>query len=103
VLNEEFLDVITMPLRDAAGNFNLHYLLRLHRPSDFAIEEATTKSFTTWLSRHAFMAGQEADLQRREECFQYLDAAEVDRIKHSLFGYEGWLPLVPASTRLIFC
>jgi len=34
VLSEEFLDVITTSLRDAAGNYNLHYLLRFHRPSD---------------------------------------------------------------------
>src|SRR5215471_17019593 len=39
VLGNEFVDVVTVPLRDAAGNFNLHYLLRLHHPSDFAIAQ----------------------------------------------------------------
>src|SRR5712691_3786071 len=45
VLDEQFLDVLTTPLRDAAGNFNLHYLLRLRKPSDFAIMQADKKVF----------------------------------------------------------
>src|SRR5262249_31421959 len=45
VLSDEFLDVLATPLRDAGGNFNLHYLLRLHRPSDFAIQQSEGKTF----------------------------------------------------------
>src|SRR5215831_7979217 len=37
VLGNEFVDVVAASLRDASGNFNLHYLVRLHKPSDFAI------------------------------------------------------------------
>ncbi len=103
VLNEEFLDVITMPLRDAAGNFNLHYLLRLHRPSDFAIEEANNKVFYNLaFSARVYGTDKKLIFKVEKNVSQYLDAAEVDRIKHSLFGYEGWLPLVPGKYKIDF-
>src|SRR6266700_982326 len=103
VLNEEFLDVVTMPLRDAAGNFNLHYLLRLHRPADFAIEEANNKVFYS-VAFAARVYGQDKKLifKQEKDISQYLDAAEADRIRHSLFGYEGWLPLVPGKYKIDF-
>src|SRR4051812_24718775 len=39
VLADEFLSVQTVPLRDENNNTNLHYLLRLKRPEDFAIAQ----------------------------------------------------------------
>jgi GWxTD domain-containing protein len=103
VLNDEFLDVITVPLRDAAGNFNLHYLLRLHRPSEFAIEQANDKTFYN-VAFSARVLGQDNKLifKQEKDVSQYLDAAEVERIKHSLFGYEGWLPLAPGKYKIEF-
>jgi len=40
VLGEEYLDVVTVPLRDPAGNTNLHYLLRLKKPDDFTVGQS---------------------------------------------------------------
>jgi GWxTD domain-containing protein len=103
VLNEEFLDVVTMPLRDAAGNFNLHYLLRLHRPSDFSIEEANNKIFySVAFAARVYGPDKKLIFKQEKDVSQYLDAAEVERIKRSLFGYEGWLPLIPGKYKIEF-
>src|SRR5258708_6489304 len=103
VLNDEFLDVITIPLRDAAGNFNLHYLLRLHRPADFSIEEANNKVFyNVAFAARVYDPDKKLIFKQEKDVSQYLDAAEVERIKHSLFGYEGWLPLVPGKYKIDF-
>jgi GWxTD domain-containing protein len=103
VLNEEFLDVIAVPLRDAAGNFNVHYLLRLHRPSDFAIEQADNKTFFN-IEFSARVYGPDNKLVFKQEKLvaRNLDAVEVERIKMSLFGYEGWMALAPGKYRIDF-
>src|SRR5713101_6175264 len=41
VLGDEFLDVLTVALRDAAGDMNLHYVLRLKKPEDFSVAETS--------------------------------------------------------------
>lgn len=103
VLNDEFLDVVTTPLRDAAGNLNLHYLLRLHQPSDFAIAQAEQKFFFNVLfSARVFGPDNKLIFKQEKEVSKYLDPVEVDRIKRSLFGYEGWLPLAPGKYRVEF-
>jgi GWxTD domain-containing protein len=103
VLNEEFLDVIAVPLRDAAGNFNVHYLLRLHRPSDFAIEQADDKTFFN-IEFSARVYGPDNKLVFKEQKLvaRNLDPVEVERVKKSLFGYEGWLALAPGKYRIDF-
>lgn len=103
ILNEEFLDVITVALRDAAGNMNLHYLLRLHRPSDFAVQQADNKVFYS-VSFAARVYGQDGKLifKQEKDVAQYLDPVELDRLKKSLFGYEGWLALAPGKYKIDF-
>ena len=103
VLGDEFLDVITAPLRDAAGNFNLHYLLRLHQPSDFAIAQADKKFFfNVAFSARVYGPDQKLIFKQEKEISRYLDPVEVERIKKSLFGYEGWLALAPGKYKINF-
>lgn len=103
VFNEEFLDVIAVPLRDAGGNFNLHYLLRLHRPSDFAIGQSEDKTFyNVELSVLVYTPGHNLILRHEKVVSRNLDAGEVERIKKSLFGYEGWLALAPGQYKVDF-
>jgi GWxTD domain-containing protein len=103
VLSEEFVDVITVPLRDASGNFNLHYLLRLHRPADFAIQKSDEKTFYN-VAFSALVYGPDNKLIFKQDrsVSQYLDAGELERIKKSLFGYEGWLALAPGKYKIKF-
>ena len=103
VLNEEFIDVLTIPLRDSTGNFNLHYLVRLHRPSDFAIEEANGKVFyNIQFSARVFGPDNKILFQQEKNVSRYLEGAELERMKHSLFGYEDWLALAPGKYRIEF-
>jgi GWxTD domain-containing protein len=103
VLTEEFLDVLTTSLRDASGNYNLHFLLRVHRPSDFAIQQADNKIFyNVDVSAQVFGPDNKLIFRQEKNVSKYLDAAEASRLKGSLFGYEGWLPLAPGKYRVVF-
>lgn len=103
ILNEEFLDVLTVCLRDAAGNTNLHYLLRLHRPSDFAIQQADDKVFySVSFSARVYGPDNKLVFKQEKDISKYLDAADLERIKKSLFGYEGTLALAPGKYKVDF-
>src|SRR5262249_2709495 len=103
VLAEEFLDVVATPLRDSLGNFNLHYLLRLHRPSEFVIGQADGKTFyNVEFSVRVYGPDSKLIFKQEKHLAQNLDAAEAERIKKSLFGYEGWLALAPGKYKIAF-
>src|SRR5262249_8084402 len=103
VLSDEFLDVIATPLRDASGNFNLHYLLRLHRPSDFAIQKTDEKTFyNVDFSVQVYGPDSKLIFKEQKTVARNLDPAELARIKGSVFGYEGWLPLAPGKYKVSF-
>lgn len=103
VLSDEFLDVVAAPLRDASGNFNLHYLLRLRRPSDFAIGQADDKTFLSVdFSVHVYGPDNKLIFQQLKNVARNLDAAEASRVKSSVFGYEGWLALAPGKYKIDF-
>jgi GWxTD domain-containing protein len=103
VLGDDYLDVVTVTLRDGTGNFNLHYLLRLHRPADFAIAEADNKLFyNIEVSARVYGPDNKLIFKQDKDISQYLDPVEAERIKKSLFGYEGWLPLAPGKYRVNF-
>jgi GWxTD domain-containing protein len=103
VLGDEYLDVVTVALRDGAGNFNLHYLLRLHRPSDFSIAEADNKLFyNVVLSARVYGPDGKLIYKQEKDISQYLDSSDAERIKKSLFGYEGWLALAPGKYKINF-
>jgi tetratricopeptide (TPR) repeat protein len=103
VLSDEFVDVIATPLRDAAGNFNLHYLLRLHRPSDFAIEQADNKTFyNVQFSARVYDAANKLIFKQEKSVARNLDPSELDHLKKSLFGYEGWMALAPGKYKIDF-
>lgn len=103
IFNDEFLDVVTAPFRDAAGNMNLHYVLRLHQPSDFAIAQADNKFFFNIdFSARVFGPDNKLIFKQEKEVSKYLEPVEVERIKKSLFGYEGWLALAPGKYKIDF-
>jgi hypothetical protein len=103
ILDEQFLDVLTVALRDTEGNFNLHYLLRMRRPADFLIQESDGKTFyNVDVVARVFGPDNKIIFQQRKTANSYLDAAELARLKSSAFGYEGWLPLAPGKYRVEF-
>jgi GWxTD domain-containing protein len=103
VLNEEYLDVITVPLRDSHGNWNLHYLLRLHKPADFAIAQASSKFYyNVAVSARVYGPDNKLIFKHEKELSKYLEGGEVEKLKSSLFGYEGWLALSPGEYKIDF-
>lgn len=103
VLSDEYIDVITVPLRDSAGNFNLHYLLRLHRPADFSIGQADNKFFYNIdFSARVYGPDNKLIFKQEKEIKKYLDNVEAERLRSSLFGYEGWLALTPGEYKIEF-
>ena len=103
VLSDEYIDVITVPLRDTAGNFNLHYLLRLHRPADFSIGQSDNKFFyNVDFSARVYGSDNKLIFKQEKEITKYLDNVEAERLRSSLFGYEGWMALAPGEYRIDF-
>lgn len=103
ILTEQALDVLTAVFRDAAGNPNLHYVLRLHRPADFTIQQADDKTFyNIEFSAQVYGPDKNLIVKQEKEISHYLDAGELQRIKSSTFGYEGWLPLAPGKYKIEF-
>jgi tetratricopeptide (TPR) repeat protein len=103
VLGGEFLDVVATPLRDPAGNFNLHYLLRLHHPEDFSVGQADNKVFYSIdFSVQVYGPDNKLIFQRSKTLRSNLDDAQASRIRSSVFGYEGWLALAPGKYKINF-
>jgi len=103
VLGDEYLDVITVPLRDTAGNFSLQYVLRMRKPSDFSIAQADDKFFyNIQITTRVYGPDNKLIFQQDRKVSHYLDADEKQRITKSLFGYEGWLGLAPGKYRIDF-
>ena len=104
VLGEEYLDIATVPLRDSAGNTNLHYVLRLTHAGDFTVGEAPKGSYYYSVLASANVKGADGKLIFTEErkISRNITEAELDELKGELFGYEGCLPLPPGKYKLEF-
>jgi GWxTD domain-containing protein len=103
LLTDEFVNVVAAPLRDASGNFNLHYLLRLHHPSDFTIAQADNRTFFNIdFSVHVYGPDNKLIFQQLKNVAQDLTASDAARVKGSAFGYEGWLALAPGKYKIHF-
>ncbi len=104
VLHDEFLQVATVPLRDAFGNMNLHYVLRLTKAEDFTVGEAAKGGYYYSVLASAKVHSSDGRLILSEEkkLSKNLSQEEFDRIKDKIFGYEGWLPLPPNKYKVEF-
>lgn len=104
ILNDEFLSVITIPLRDEQGNTNLHYLLRLKRPEDFAIGQNSDNKlyFAAEVAVRVSTADKKLIFTQQRELTRFMSEDEYARVKSKLFGYEGILPLPPGKYNIEF-
>jgi GWxTD domain-containing protein len=104
VLGEEYLDIATVPLRDSAGNTNLHYVLRLKQPGDFTVGESAKGSYYYSVLASARIKGTDGKLIFLDErkISKNITATQLEDIKGKLFGYEGWLPLPPGKYKVEF-
>jgi tetratricopeptide (TPR) repeat protein len=104
VLGEEYLDVLTVPLRDIACNTNLHYVLRLKKPEDFTVGQSAKGSYFYSILTTVRVYGSDGKLIFSEEkkISRNISTEQYEQIKGKLFGYEGWLPLPPNKYKLDF-
>jgi GWxTD domain-containing protein len=104
VLGEEFLDVLTVPLRDPNGNVNLHYLLRLKKPEDFTVGQSAKEGYYYSILVSAKVQNADGKLifSDDKKVSRALSLAEFEDIKGKIFGYEGLLPLPPGKYKLDF-
>lgn len=104
VLGEEFLDVVTVPLRDPAGNTNLHYLLRLKKPDDFTVGQSAKEGYyySVLVSVKVLGADGKAIFSEEKKVSKPISSGEFDEVKGKVFGYEGILPLPSGKYKIEF-
>jgi len=104
ILPGEYLSTLAVPLRDSAGNINLHYVLRVKHPEDFAVAEADKGRFFYSIQVTARVLSPDNKLiySQERKLSHYLDQSNFEKIKGRLFGYEGWLPLAPGKYKVEF-
>jgi hypothetical protein len=103
ILGEDYLDVITVPLRDAAGNTNLHYVLRFKKPENFSLAQGAKGYYYSVLeSTKVFSSEGKLLLEDEKKISRTLTGSQYEQMKGKLFGYEGWLPIPPGKYKLQF-
>ena len=104
ILPGEYLSSLAVPLRDSAGNINLHYVLRVKHPEDFAMAQAEKGRYFYSIQVTARVLGPNNQLiyMQDRKVSHYLDPGAFDKVKGRLFGYEGWLPLAPGKYKIEF-
>ena len=103
ILDEGILQVMTVPLRDVAGNMNLHYVLRLPRASDFTVAESDKGRYYNVTARvRVYGPDTKLIFTQEDNPTKYLTDQEFARIKSRPFGYEGWLPLTAGKYKIEF-
>jgi len=104
ILHGDYLDVLTVPLVDASGETNLHYVLRMKRAEDFSLAEGTNGKYyysATVAARVLTPEGKLIFAQQRK-LTDYVDDRAFIRLKSRVFGFEGLLPLPPGKYKVEF-
>ncbi len=104
IVGGDYLDVLTVPLRDRTGAWNLHYALRFKKPEDFTILQADSGRYYYDSEVAARVSDAQGKLvfEQRRKLSSFLDGATVERVKNKVFGYEGLLPLAPGKYKIEF-
>ena len=103
VLEGEFLNVLTVPLRDRQGISRLNYVLRLNSANDFTVAKDDNRYYISLeIATHVFTADHKPLFQRDRKISRYLTKEQLDEIKGKPFGYEDWLPLAPGKYKIEF-
>lgn len=104
VLGGEFLDVLTVPLRDSTGNIFLHYVLRLKKPEEFAVGKGKDGRYyySILVSAKVLGPNNQPIFTQEKKVIRYVDDAQFYQVKDRVFGYEGRLPLAPGKYKIDF-
>lgn len=104
ILGSDYLDVVTVPLRDSAGNTNLHYVLRMKKPEDMSIAQYPKGGYyySILVSIKVHGANDKVIFSDEKKVSRQVGEDELERNKGKIFGYEGQLPLPPGKYKLEF-
>jgi len=104
VLGNEYLDVMTVSLRDVTGASNLHYVLRLKKPDDFTVGKSPKGDYYYAILAAINVKSTDGKLILSDEkkISRNVTADQFEQIKNRIFGYEGWLPLPPSKYKIEF-
>jgi GWxTD domain-containing protein len=104
ILGGEFLDGLTVPLRDTAGNTVLHYVLREQKPEYFVVGEASGGRYYYSIDVAVRVLSSDGKpifaLERTHA--QYFDKDKFEELQGKAFAYEGLLPLPPGQYKIEF-
>jgi len=104
ILGEDFLDVMTVPMRDPGGSTSLHYVLRLKKPDDFTVGQSEKQGYYYSILVSAKVKGPDGKIifSDDKKISKAVSSADFDEIKGKVFGYEGLLPLPPGKYKVEF-
>jgi hypothetical protein len=104
VLSDEFMYVQTVALHDERGNTNVHYLLRLKRPEDFAIAQSENNRwyYSADVTVKVYSPDKKLIFTQQRTLSRYLTAEDFERNKSRVFSYQGVLPLPPGKYNVEF-
>ncbi|MGC2197298.1 MAG: GWxTD domain-containing protein [Terriglobales bacterium] len=104
ILHGDYLDVLMVPLVDASGETNVHYVLRMKRPEDFSLAEGANSKYYYSATVSARVLTPEGKLlfTQQRKLSEYVDDRTYIRLKSRVFGYEGLLPLPPGKYKIEF-
>jgi GWxTD domain-containing protein len=104
IFDEDYATLLAVPLRDSTGRTNVHYLLRLNRPEDFAVVEAADGRYyyAAQVSAHVMTADNKPIYGIERKLTRYIDKKALDQVKGKTFAFEGVLPLAPGKYHLEF-
>lgn len=103
IVGQEYLDVLTETLHDAEGRPNLHYVLRLKRPNDVSLAKSEAGYyFNLGVSTKVYGPNNKLAFAKEAKLSHVLSQDQLDKVKSSVLGYEGWLPLAPGKYKLDF-
>jgi GWxTD domain-containing protein len=104
ILDNDYLDVVTVPLRDPSGQINLHYLLRFKKPEDFTVAQAAKGRYyySALVSVRVSLMNGKPVIGDEKKISKNLSSDELEVDKSKIFGYEGMLPLAPNKYKIEF-
>ena len=103
VLPGEFLNVLTVPLRDRQGFTRLNYVLRLNSATDFAVAKDDNRYYISLeVTAHVFTSDHKPLFQRDRKIARYITKDQLEEVKGKPFGFEDWLPLAPGKYKVEF-
>jgi len=104
ILEGDTLGALAVPVRDAAGNSRVDYVLRFSKPEDLTLEQTANDRAYLEIGARVQVYGPDHRLLFTQERSptEYLTKSQVEQIKDRVFGVEGSLPLPPGKYHLEF-